>query len=279
MIGLPDSRRLEVFFQSPLSAHFHVRDAVDGRGDRAVGLLNEFDRDLCIERTGRMPTGPEMGCALSHARVLTAFADKPGSDDDLIVVAEDDALLSDDLAPVLDEIARRSTPVDYVILADPFGEAGWTPRFGHSRNSLSLPWTAARFRAPSGITYRWGRGFGDYYGTGLYVASRRAARNMKALIDQSGKVHWVADDYSYWAQQAGIDLQFLRPNLAGWHGVSTIQPESAHTLDQKGGNLSPARLVEQNGRSLARQFKRSARATMRDLRRYVGSRSSRWRKA
>ncbi|MGJ6980386.1 glycosyltransferase family 25 protein [Aestuariimicrobium soli] len=241
VIALPDENRLESFRACPGGESFRVFWAVDGRGGRAA---ERFDTNRFVARVGSPATGGEMGCVLSHLSVVTAFANEVGADTDLMVVAEDDALLGRDFEAVLDRLVRRLRPIGVVVLADPFGAAGRRDFFGASERWAQLSALAVPVGpAHRPLQYRVGRVEGHLMGAGLYLITRRAARRYADWAALQGRPHWVADDYGFWAREARIGVRLVRPNLAGWVGGTQLErPEPGRATEilrehQRSGSL------------------------------------------
>lgn len=223
-----------------------------------------------VRRYGRQPLGGEIGCTLSHAQLLAAFGDGNGADDDLLVVAEDDAVLGDDFEPVLRNLVR-SRSWDCINLANPFDPAGRSPFLSVTRDWASLSWLAK----PVGpgarrFAYRAGAYHGMIAGAGLYMVTRQGARLMAAFAAEQGP-SWVADDYDAWHIPAGLEVHMLRPNLAGWSGGSEIKPSGrAHRQAASPALSAWGRVKTLLGRKSwpkrVVRARNAARATWKDLR-------------
>ena len=94
VIALDDSTRLDAFYSRPGSSRFEVYPAFDGR---AGDVPPDFDTAAFRARTGADPLPGEVGCAVSHSRLMREFAGEEGDPDDVMVVAEDDTLLTDEI--------------------------------------------------------------------------------------------------------------------------------------------------------------------------------------
>ncbi|MCJ2194094.1 hypothetical protein MUG60_05415 [Kaistella montana] len=234
VVALSDSRRVEGFFTCLGTERFKLFEAYDGR----CGVVpDEFNVDGFRRRRGVDPRPGEIGCAMSHFLALREFAETPGSDIDLLLMAEDDARPTADLEPVLEAISHSPRLVDYAVLASPFEGPGPRPitSVGSRLTQLSL---LASPVGPGGARsrYRLGRFDGTTWGTGLYLVSRRAARSYVDLVDDIGGISWVADESVFWAKLAGFDVLALVPNLCDWEGSSTIREMSDiqhHALQQQ----------------------------------------------
>lgn len=224
VISLDDSQRLTGFFEQPGSKRFEVFHAFDGRRDPNP---DQFDHVAFLRRQHRQPSPGEVGCAMSHYLVQREFAISEGLEQDLLLVAEDDARLSRDTDQVLEQIQRYGGIIDYAVLATPFDEAGRRElrSVGSKLAQLSL---LARCVGPRGRRwkYRLGHVDGSVWGAGLYLVSRRAARAYIGLVNELGGLSWAADEYALWGPMADVDVKLLVPNLAGWEGSSTIREVS-----------------------------------------------------
>ena len=155
--------------------------------------------------------------AVSHYRMLKQFAESEGGPSDLMIVAEDDAVLSSDFERIVKRVSQRLRTLDFVVLADPFSDAGVSRLrgVGERHAQLSFASKLVGVSRVSGTPYRVGHYDGHLWGTGLYLVSRAASVRYVRLVQRLGGIHWVADDYGYWKGPAQVDVKLLRPNLAG----------------------------------------------------------------
>ncbi len=218
VISLAGSPRREVFFRQEAARGFEVFDAFDGRSGAG---RDRFDAEYFQRRYGRPPEGGEIGCALSHAALWAAFGYAAGDDDDLMLVAEDDAVFSSAFPGVVRRVARRV--VDFAVLAQPGEDPRDNPFWSLDRDLIHL----SLFARPVGWPWRWSHRLGAYEGplccAGLYLVSRRTARRLVEAIPAEGQ-GWPADDYAEWEERAGLAVHLLRPTIAGWLGGSEINP-------------------------------------------------------
>lgn len=267
VVALADSSRVEGFWAQPAAAGFTVFTAYDGR---TGSTPDDFDRAGFEARRGMAPSGGEVGCAVSHYRLLKEFAEQDGEDSDLILVAEDDARFGPDFELVLDNILGRISSFDCIILASPFDDAGSRPlsSIGARLTQLSL---LASPVGPKGRLwcYRVGAYWGSAWGTGLYLMRRSAARRYVDLAALIQGIEWVADESSYWAPLARIRMACVVPNIAGWEGPSTIRETSdiaaAHERAQRRRGRVEAFRSLIAIRTRWRFFRRQLAGTGRDL--------------
>lgn len=226
VISVKGSPRTAQFLGQPSGASFRVHWACNGRLGEG---LDRFDVAGFERRYGRLPAPGEIGCAISHLDVLTDFGEGRGGPDDVLLVAEDDAVLAEDFEEVLRRVAATSG-WDWVLLANPFEPCGLSYFDSRIRHAAVLAATArpvGSWHRP--FKYRLGRFRGWLYGAGLYLVTRRSARLLVDLYRSETAVSWVADDYRDWHVRAGLtDIRLLRPNLAGWLGGSEIAEVRPH---------------------------------------------------
>jgi glycosyl transferase, family 25 len=86
--------------------------AVDGRFVSADNI-HVFDRDAYEFRHGKHASRNEIACYVSHLGALNAFLE---TDDESCMILEDDAILSPDLARLLDRLDEKSAEWDMVFL-------------------------------------------------------------------------------------------------------------------------------------------------------------------
>ena len=259
VISLEGSPRREAFFSQPSAQGFKVWNAVDGR---TGGGRDRFNVAGFQSRYGREPLGGEIGCALSHVDLLAHFAASPGGPNDLMIVAEDDAVLSPAFEAVVRRIARRAN-FGWANLAQPTedlreAESQEVDRGGVHVSALARPvggW-------PLPWQFRIGAFEGPLWGTSLYMVRRDAASSLATYATTNG-VSWVADGYTAWHQPAGVTVHALVPNLAGWSGGSEISP-----------NRSEARVLPSRGRPARLQ---AAKRRLRRARRALGVARRTWR--
>lgn len=221
---MADSLRLGEFYAAPGSVEFMRFDACDAR-DGAVPA--EFDLQRFEQEFGYAPSGPEMGCAVSHFRCLLEFAASDCDGDELMVVAEDDARLGEDFIPVLRRVIARVHGAEWVLLGNPYDEAG--KRHVHSR-SHSFELSLASSPVGVGVKqwkYRKGPFEGTPWGAGLYLVSHAAARKFVSEVSEGGRVFWIADDYAFFTRRSSIVFTAVLPNLCGWSGDSGLREASA----------------------------------------------------
>lgn len=212
VIALDGSPRLERFYANPHARGFRVHQAFDGRQGGGDDL---FDREAFARRYGRSPAGGEVGAAISHMQVLREFAEAPGADDDVIIIAEDDTYPTPDFPGVVRAILDRGDDLGIVVLRDGTGPATARNLWSMSESQHQLSWLSTRITGPAtGRRYRVGHIDGFLVGACLYLVSRQAARAYITHVDTAGRMSWFADDYHELAIVSGTDLRAVRPTLA-----------------------------------------------------------------
>ena len=271
VIALDDSIRLDTFYSRPGSSRFEVYPAFDGR---AGDVPPDFDLARFRTRAGTPPLPGEVGCAVSHSRLIREFAGEEGDTDDVMVVAEDDTLLTDDFPAVLDQVLARAPMLGIALLADSWGAPRGMPqnrRLAIPSISPHLSWVSTRVGGADRRSHRLAHYTGNAWGTRLYLITRGAARTYaNFLCSQGGAVSWVADDYSRWAAPAGIDMKMVDPALAlpaEW-GESTIRAGKSTVKHKNNANRTWRERLRSSIaiRTRSRHFVGELRATARDLR-------------
>lgn len=224
VIALNDSPRIPGFLEHDSAASFVIFEAFDGRSGGGEAFFDVAGGEVI---TQKKLTGGEIGCAISHMKVIREFAEQVGSDEDLMLVAEDDARLVSDFEVTLTRILRRVGHVQCLVLSEAWNDVDAGSWISVRRNpTLWLGSMSFLFR-PVGplsnpLAYRVGHVSNYIWGTGLYLISRQSAKSMLRLTDTKGRSNWVADAYHYWAPLAGVDVRVCRPGLAVWDGESQI---------------------------------------------------------
>lgn len=262
VISLSGSPRRKSFFEQEFSSDFKVWEAFDGRDGAGEQY---FDRMGFEKLHGRAPEGGEIGCTISHVNLLAYFAQKEGRDDDLMLVAEDDAVFSGDAQAVITRVAEGKD-IDWALLGDPYEDPRRDPFWSVGRDRWSLT-LLARPVGPKARPwrYRLGEAEGKRMGAGLYLVSREAARRLTDYARRFG-LHFVADDYGVWHDGASVTPLLLRPTVAGWLGDSEINPDCRPHLEVAQSRSGSRWGVRGCVRRAKRLF-RSAQATWRVARR------------
>lgn len=216
VISLADSPRLEGFQKSNWGVDFEVFDAVDTR----QGYVPEdFNVDEYKKRALKDPRPAEIGCAISHYRVIKEFAEEPGNPGDFLLVAEDDARAVDGFLGKLNSVLSAKGKKDIVILSEPI--------FGSIKNLKYYAMSLTAKILPGG--YRMGHYADRLAGAGLYLISRESCVKYVAQVKKAGGVSWLADEYNVSPSESSVelpfhvlDLQVVRPGLADWEGETTI---------------------------------------------------------
>jgi GR25 family glycosyltransferase involved in LPS biosynthesis len=162
----------------------HVVAAVDGRL-----WTPPFDPSIVdVKRfkimTGRMPTGPEIGCALSHQVCIRQAKDL---DAEYALIFEDDAILISELAPYVKIIEQL--PLDKPNILQLYYEAG----------SIVNKKTLSNFEQLD--SYMVGRFFTPPGGTVAYLMNRQAIEIFAIHEKVEGVADWppFSDALDFWA--------------------------------------------------------------------------------
>lgn len=236
VVSLPGSDRRRGFFAQPLAGVFEVAEAFHGA---TQDWTPYFDAARFAEHYGRAPVPAEIGCAISHARVIRDFAAEAGADSDVLLVAEDDARFTEDFARVGRTLLQSPLGHDVVVLGD-----GWTR---HRRTVVrrritamsQVSWLSRVLRGKRRL-YRVGRYAGHGDCAGLYAITRRAARAFDDYVRSlpGEKLEHVADAWPAFQELCGWDVALTRPSLVTWSGGSTIlAPED---LEREAAELAAA---------------------------------------
>ena len=255
VIALQDSARVDGFLAQAGGENFRPFDAVDGR--RGEGS-EYFDRDGFFTLYGRDPLPGEIGCAVSHFKVLQEFAYSAGRDEDLVLVAEDDARWVEGALDIVSGIADSVIEAGMIVLANEI------------QIQLSL---FARPVHRDGLTiYRVGHNWGNAWSMGLYLSSRAAARRYVDACEPG--IGWVADHFSLFRRTMGIDVKVLQPSIVSWEGESSIR--SAPTFGTRVGRRHWDRASAVKAlQGAARGVGGTAAATARDIAWMTGIRDPR----
>lgn len=248
VISLPGTDRRAALARRPGLRDFEVFDAYDSRDGSGHPF---FDEEVFRRRYGRGPFPGEVGVTISHFLVLQRFAHAEGDDEDVIVVAEDDAVPSADLDAVLHRILRHRGPLDLILLGE-LGTVAARRGKGVMAHGPSSSWVQfSLFSWPVGprwapFSFRVGHYTGMAWGAGLYAMSRVAARRFVDLVDRE-RADWVADDFIRWAPRAGIDVVAVTPRLATFESGTTLaRGDRSHADQDEAGPRAgvPSRILE-----------------------------------
>jgi GR25 family glycosyltransferase involved in LPS biosynthesis len=273
VITLADSPRIAEFQAQAGGDKFEVFAAFDGR---TGAVPPEFDAVDFERIVGLEPTGGEIGCAVSHFRVISDFAEGEGNDSDLLLVAEDDARLSPVFEETIKRLLRRSHNLDIVNLAPAFGRCDKSDFDGYFERTLRL----SLLSNPIGAPWPWSRLAGSYHGTlwgtALYLISRCAAREYSTLVAQHGGIGWRADDFSIWPPAAGLHVTAVRPSLAGRYGPSSIEGHpDAMAMSSAGPRIEGTQMERLRStialRTRLRRLRESASVGRDDMKRHLSA--------
>lgn len=230
VIALKRKNRLESFYSRKSARHFQVFWGADGFEE---DLDNEFDTQRHSSHYNWEPRAGVVGAAISHARVICTFAKGEGDASDTLVVAEDDALISDFFDEVLAATfsIRHNGFVNFSHLSA--GER--RPNF-RSRTELErqISLLSRPILAGKGLRkrlFRAGPYAGILWGAGLYSISRGAARTFMNYIEDENRVYWVADDFNLFWREMGIPSLVVKPGLCSFYGDSVINEADESFMD------------------------------------------------
>ena len=214
VIGLEEANRFDQFFASPYAKDFKRFWGFDARQGYDSGL---FDVITFKNQVGRLPGNGEVGCTWSHLNVYKRFLEDSVNDDDILIVAEDDALIDADVDAMVLKAFKLYPSLGIVNLADGYmWEAHrQNPYYPYSRISLLSKFVDFKHRVgPYG---------GELTCTGLYAITRKAAQSiLKILESNNDQPYWYADNWALFASEGGIDIYALRPGICNWAGGSTV---------------------------------------------------------
>lgn len=225
VIALPGSPRVQGFHAQPEAAGFITSWGFDGRAEDTGPC---FDQERSVRHYSQDTVSSahllpgQIGCAVSHYRLLREFAQQPGPGDELMLVSEDDVRFSPSFRPILEKILRQEEGLELGLLCESDGSADATPFSSYSRRDMQLSLLARPVGPRRPFSHRFGVYGGRIWSTGLYLVSRDAARRITALATAEGRIWWLADDYQLFERQAGVRARALRPGVVDYAGESAI---------------------------------------------------------
>lgn len=184
--------------------------AVDGRGF-APGDVPSYDERAALAYMGRRVLGGELGCFLSHMKAARALLD---SDCDAALVLEDDAILSDSVFPLLDQVLpwlAGAADRDWKLI-----------NLGYAPTRVVTP---LRGFTAAGSTFELCRA--HYFPMGAFALcwSRSGA---EAFLDRCGTIRSPVDNlYRDWLSHDGGGLAFRPPPVDVHRGASDIETGDA----------------------------------------------------
>lgn len=261
VISLKNSSRQKTFFEQEEAAEFTLFNAYDGRLGEGYEYFNQ-EGFSNLHLGGKALPG-EIGCAVSHYKLLEEFALSPGNPQDFLMVAEDDVKFLPEFSATLDNILGLKLDADIVILSSARGEGGirniasnseWEFQQSLFSKSVGKSWCDH--------TYRLGTYSGTVWGSGLYIIRREAAKSYIDFVTRCGGIHWYADAWGYFKHPAQLEIQVVRPPMTNFDGVSEIRN---FQKDEK-SHVDPKSLTERIAvRTRIRQFTGRISATLSDL--------------
>lgn len=195
VISLADATQRRAQIQAQLSAHdlpFTWLEAVDGRKWSDDKLAQFIDHKALFNNLSHKPVAGSIGCHLSH---MKAYETLLASDDEALIILEDDAVINADLPHYISSLSDVMKQIDIVFLCDrrenrPAIEIG---KIGKNEKQASI--CVKRF---------------SNIGTTGYVINRRAARY---LFDNHKDFGIEIDCLLNRWWQHGLAVATIKPNL------------------------------------------------------------------
>ncbi|WP_324701508.1 glycosyltransferase family 25 protein [Micrococcus sp. HOU01] len=264
-ISLPDSDRRSRFMDGPGAAWFRFYDAFNGS---TSDPSQHFNDARFADRYDAAPTPGQAGCAISHFRVLEAFASSTGPEDGVALISEDDVLMPAGTGAVIDDILKDDT-FDVAVLADrgPTNPSLAFQRLLMTEAQLSL---LSRPLVRGGRIRRLGRFAGNPYTTAFYLITRSGAQKLvSGLVEDAGGPWTIADDWPLFRDRYGLDIRVLRPGLVTYMGGSTTRDaeslaRDSETPDRAGSFLARVKTAVAL-RSRWQAARLAVRATLHDI--------------
>lgn len=248
VISLPGSPRRQNIVPGLQAFGFDVVDAIDGR--RLHDPNSFFDVRRFTDRSSVQPRSGEIGCSLSHLSVYLQYLQKEDlGDDEWVIVAEDDTVLSPQFDRDISSILRRCSTLDFVVLATITAPMDVYCRDVITRRVRISPVEPPLVRARKTPHVR-KVGFVDLrgsdndrvfiYGTILYAFNGRGVRRFVQVMGD--RPYWAADDWRLFSMM-GLRIGLIRPTLgeASLLALSEIR-SGLNSYEQWGG--IPARVRE-----------------------------------
>lgn len=178
---------------------------------------------------GNSPLPGQIGCAVSHYRLMGQFARANGDPNDWMLVAEDDVLFTPEFSKVLDNLLRLKIEANLLVLAGAGGDGGVRDASSYSERYFQQSFLTQRLgKSWSGDLYTLGTYSGVLWGAGLYMVQRKAAISYVDFVERCGGIHWLADDWNYFSSPSELTLKTVRPPLADFEGTSEIRENDKH---------------------------------------------------
>ena len=202
--------RLMEFLAQDGASEFQVVDGVDLRLEPPTSVARLVDEVALLRRYGRLLAPGEVGCALSHRKVMNLVAeDTRLEDDDAVLVVEDDAVLHPDLESLLPWLTRQT--FDLMPLHHGSADRLGIPSCDGSRLVDRLYPLSPLARRHSTRSFSVGVTSPDaWMGTIGYLVRKRAAIHLAS--SERGALNRVADDYRLMGEM-GLRVCQVRPSL------------------------------------------------------------------
>ena len=202
--------RLMEFLAQDGASEFQVVDGIDLRLESPTSVSRLVDEDSLLRRYGRLLAPGEVGCALSHRKVMDLVAaDSRLEDEDVVLVVEDDAVLHPDFESLLPWLTRQT--FDLMPLHHGSADRLGVPSFDGSRLVDQLYPLSPLARRHSSRSFSVGVTSPDaWMGTIGYLVRKRAAIHLAS--SERGALDRVADDYRLMGQM-GLRVCQVRPSV------------------------------------------------------------------
>ncbi|BBL77333.1 glycosyltransferase family 25 protein [Methylomagnum ishizawai] len=203
----PERRACMVEQLEALGLPFEIVPAVDGRRLSGADLAGVYSLERARQRLGRELAAGEIGCALSHLRLLRRMVDE---NIESALILEDDAVITPALPGLLARRDGLPTDCELLLLYHAGGE------YSHwQRKTLAPGWTARRFVRPP-------------YCTVGYLATQAAARK---ILARAYPLHVPIDHWTGGHEAAGLGL----------YGIDPVLVRHRYTLDDPAHSTMPER--------------------------------------
>lgn len=230
VISLPGSDRRRTIVPDLVNHGFEVVDAIDGSRITEPGRLLDLRRFKSFNIAP--PKSGEIGCVLSHLSLYEEHSSEEElGDDEWVIVAEDDAVLSPRFERDIYRVLARCSTLDFAILAN-----GVTPMDIYYRDAVTRNIRISPVEPPvisiRNTPHMRKVGFVNLadkknaevpacvWCTFLYAFNGRGARRF--LRTMGHRPYWVADSWKLFSSM-GLRIGLVRPNMG--HVSSDVTSE------------------------------------------------------